>query len=63
MMEIVMEIVKISEDLWKMNVKNKNMTWKHEHDITLDYDAAMLKKEHLKKRLAAWGEADCMPIN
>ncbi len=35
-------------------------TWTH--DKMLDYDAAMLKKKHLKI-IAAWGEADWMPIN
>ncbi len=36
----------------KMNVKNKNMTWKHVYEYMntwLDYDAAMLKKEAYKK--------------
>ncbi len=47
----------------KMNVKNKNMTWKHVYEnmnrtrLDYDYDAAMLlKKKHLKK-IAAWGGA------
>ncbi len=43
----------------KMNVKNKNMTWKHVYEIMnmirtrldYDYDAAMLlKRKHLKKK-------------
>ncbi len=41
--------------------------WKHEHDdymLDYDYDAAMLlKKKHLKKKIAAWGDADFMPVN
>ncbi len=31
--------------------------------LDYDYDAAILKQKASKKRLAAWGEADCMPIN
>ncbi len=32
--------------------------------LDYDYDAAMLlKKKHLKTNIAAWGEADFMPIN
>ncbi len=32
--------------------------------LNYNYDAAMLlKKEASKKRIAAWGEADFMPIN
>ncbi len=29
----------------------------------LDYDAAIIKKAASKNRIAAWGEADFMPIN
>ncbi len=38
-------------------------TWTHYYMLEYDYDAAMLKKEASKKRIAAWDEADCMLIN
>ncbi len=51
-----------------MNVKNKNMTYKHVYEnmntwLDVRLWCSNVIKKYVEKRIATWGEADFMLIN